>query len=65
MNIYKYDIWDGDKGIIIAKTENEAWKLFNETYQKWEGDDLSEHEQIDIDYIGEVPKHPTLFFVEG
>ena len=62
MNIYHYDLWDGDKGIIIAKTEEEAWKLLKDDYGKFIE---NEYEQVNVDYVGEVPRHPQLFIIEG
>lgn len=32
MKIYAYDIWDGDKGIILAHDEMEAIKKIQEVY---------------------------------
>lgn len=32
MKMYAYEIWEGDKGIIIAKSFDEAEKIFHEEY---------------------------------
>ena len=32
MKLYSYDIWDGDKGIIIAKSIEQATEMFRKEY---------------------------------
>ena len=32
MTVWTYDIWDGDKGIIFAPTEEDAERIFKENY---------------------------------
>ena len=32
MNMYTFDIWDGDKGIIFAENEKQAIELYKKEY---------------------------------
>lgn len=32
MNIYSYDIWDGNKGLIFAENEEQAIELYKKEY---------------------------------
>ena len=34
MKVWSYDIWEGDKGIIFAKTEKAAEIIFGKNYRE-------------------------------
>ena len=46
MKIFEYDICDGDKGVILAESYEEAVKLFREEYSNV---DLDTYEPSEID----------------
>lgn len=46
MKIYEYDICDGDKGIIMAESYEEAVRIFREDYK---GVDLDNYDSSEID----------------
>lgn len=65
LRIYSYDIWDGDKGIILAYDWFEAIKIFRENY---EGVPIADIEDLDydsgvcqMDYVGLVDKPKSLY----
>lgn len=65
MNIYYYDIWDGDKGIVIAKDLDEAKAEFKKNYPDvpfW-GDVDYDSGVCDIDIVGECTDKPRLYFI--
>ena len=68
MNIYYYDIWEGDKGVVIAKDLDEAKAEFKRNYPDIPLD--SEVGYYDsgvcsIDMVGECTDKPRLYFIEG
>ncbi len=70
MNIYYYDIWDGNKGIIIAKDEDEAIKIFrnNEEYKDIPLYDVDTNEYDSgicrIDFVCKYDESPVLVPIE-
>lgn len=46
MKIFEYDICDGDKGIIMAESYEQAVELFEKSYEKV---DLETYDSSDID----------------
>lgn len=54
MRIYAYDIWSGDKGIIVAKTYKEAVEEYRECYDAPLDDDGYDYDEgvCRIDYVG-------------
>lgn len=66
MNVYYFDIWDSDKGIIFANNEEEARKLFKNGYPDVPLDDEEDYDSgvCRIDYICEIPNRPYLIATE-
>lgn len=66
MRIYSYDIWDGDKGIILAKSYKEAVEEFKENYEA-PIDDIDNMEYDSgvcrIDYVGNVSDKAKLMYM--
>lgn len=62
MKLYSYDIWDGNKGIIIAKDIDQATELFRKEYPDiplWPND-TDEYDsgvaRIDLEMVDLKPK---------
>ena len=51
MKIFEYDICDGDKGIIIAETEERAFEIFKEEYPDVNTDEYWEDGGAIINHI--------------
>ena len=67
MNIYYYDIWDGDKGVVIAKDLDEAKAEFKRNYPDipFSSDVGYDSGVCSIDIVGECTDKPRLYFIEG
>ena len=63
MNVYMYDIWDGDKGIIFANTEEEAKKIYTRNYDEPIYDGDYDSHTCRIDFVCEVPNKPKIVFM--
>lgn len=66
MKIFEYDVWDGDKGIIIANDEDEAVRIFKKEYDlPVVGVDVEdqEHGTCVIDEVADLHDHPALYFL--
>lgn len=79
MKLYEYDIWDGDKGVIFANSEEEAVEIvrkeysdltldiygYNDDDDDWDEDDDNEIMTCDIRFLlDEIPTEPSLVFVQ-
>lgn len=63
MKVWSYDIWDGDKGIIFAETEEEAKALYESNYDNPIADGDYDSGLCQIDYICDVPDEPKIVFM--
>ena len=68
MDIFHYDIWDGDKGIILAKNLDEAKEVFKKNYPGTPLD--TEVDSYDsgvccLEHVGLCTDYPRLYFIEG
>ena len=64
MKAYTYDIWEGDKGIIFANSEEEAIKMYEQAYPDnpiYDCDYVSG--ACSLDYLCEVPNEPWLKYM--
>lgn len=53
MKIWSYDIWDGDKGIIFAKTKKDAKRIFKSNYDNKISDTNCDSGICQLEEIGE------------
>lgn len=66
MKIFGYDIWNGDKGIIIANDEEEAIRIFKKEYDNpVVGVDVEDqlYNTCDIDEVADLKDKPALYFL--
>lgn len=63
MNIYVYDIMDGDKGIIFAKTEEDAKRIFKQNYDNPIADGDYDSGICDISYLGKYDGGEKLIYM--
>lgn len=68
MKIYDYDIWDGDKGIILANDYHEAFEMFKKNYPDIPvcPEEVDEYDTYVccIRTAGEVTNEPHLFIMD-
>jgi len=66
MNIYEFDIWDGNKGIIFAETEEKAYEIFKRTYPDIPvcDKDVGYYDSgvCSIDYVGKYGEYDMYIF---
>ena len=64
MIIFSYDIWDGDKGLIIAESYDQAVEIFKKDYPKVEVvEEEFDRDTCRIDVVSELEKEPALYFL--
>ena len=63
MKVWSYDIWDGDKGIIFAETEEEAKALYERYYDEPIADEDYDSGMCQIDFVCDVPDKPKIVFM--
>lgn len=66
MKIFEYDIYDGDKGVIIANDEAEAIRIFKNNYENAvinvDGTDYDSG-VCSINEVAELEDNPQLYFI--
>lgn len=66
MKIFEYDIYDGDKGIIIANDEAEAIRIFKNNYENAVVSvDVTDYNSgtCSINEVAELENNPQLYFI--
>ena len=61
--VYSYDIWDGDKGIIFANSEEEAKQIYERSYDEPICDEDYESHTCQIEYVCDVPDESKIVFM--
>ena len=63
MKVWCYDIWDGDKGIIFADSEEEAKIIYEKNYDEPVYDEDYKPDTCQINYLCDVPNEPKLIYM--
>lgn len=67
MKLFSYDIWDSDKGIILADSEEEAVKIFHDEYEGvpvvgYDCEELAP-QACDIEEVSEFSKDKKIYYL--